>query len=697
MSPADPAPGGSASADGPPPSPERAPSLVLGVPRAGAAATLAGFALMAAELTAVRLQAPWFGDSAYVWTNVIGVILAALALGATFGGMLAGRGQPQRTLSFALLAAGVLLALLPFLSGPLGRWLVPGDLPLDSAMGAIIRGSLTATILLFGPPMILLGMLGPLLVTALTNGGTPVGRAAGATSACGTLGSLAGTFAATHWLVPTLGSRLTMTSTGALLGLAALLLVTPRRRALAAGAAILLGGLGLLHGNAPTNPLRAPGPTRELLAERETSYQLLQVVREQLPEQPARTLLLINEGLDSFHSIAVADSAFTGAYYDWHAIAPLLVGRGSPPAELRALSIGDAAGSLRAVYAGVHPDATVDGVDIDPVTMALGDEFFAPRKAAGDLYALDGRVFANVATARWHVIHVDAYANQIYVPPHLASTEFFARLHDRLEPDGIVALNVGALRSDDPVLRAVGTTLAHVFGHARAIRVPNSRNYLVLARRGEAPAAGDLASASAHATGLDENDAAIWRHVVGHAQNAAVWRDVGSDGVLLVDDRPVLDELMMRSYVRSNDGGEVVACGGEDAVDRAELAAFEARKALDWLGVITAVGRSSAASAYLRETAGDARWSMRELHAATAEYAAALDLTDDRTTSDRLTGKLSMLEQELKPQQRAEDIARRNGWVAVVVAALALGAAVMIYRMSRIPAAPSVSVLVDAR
>ena len=54
----------------------------LSAARAIVGAGAAGFGVMAAELTAVRLLAPHFGDSAYVWTNVIGVILAAMALGA---------------------------------------------------------------------------------------------------------------------------------------------------------------------------------------------------------------------------------------------------------------------------------------------------------------------------------------------------------------------------------------------------------------------------------------------------------------------------------------------------------------------------------------------------------------------------------------------------------------------------------------
>ena len=63
----------------------------LGPVRAVAAAAATGFGVMAAELTAVRLFAPHFGDSAYVWTNVIGVILAAMAVGAALGGRLGAR------------------------------------------------------------------------------------------------------------------------------------------------------------------------------------------------------------------------------------------------------------------------------------------------------------------------------------------------------------------------------------------------------------------------------------------------------------------------------------------------------------------------------------------------------------------------------------------------------------------------------
>src|SRR5690606_31460313 len=146
---------------------DRAEAGLMRAPRAAAVAFLLGFAMMALELTAVRLLAPYFGDSAYVWTNVIGVMLVALAAGAWLGGATAGRPDAQRWLGIALLCAAVLAALAPWCARPLGGWLVPQDLPLEAATAALVRGSLFATLVLFAPPVLLLGCAGPMLVAAL--------------------------------------------------------------------------------------------------------------------------------------------------------------------------------------------------------------------------------------------------------------------------------------------------------------------------------------------------------------------------------------------------------------------------------------------------------------------------------------------------------------------------------------------------
>lgn len=644
--------------------------------RAVAAAGLCGFSCMAAELTAVRLLAPSFGDSAYVWTNVIGVILAALAGGAWIGGRLSLRAAPLRLAATLLLAGAVLVAVAPFVGPPLGRWLLPPDLPLDAAMPALVRGSFVASALLFGPAMVLLGAISPLLVTAVVRAGRDVGGAAGAIAAMGTIGSLAGTFLATHWLVPGLGCRVALLVCGLALVVAAMIVATGRGRAVGGAALLLLAGSGAGH----DGPLRPPHGGRELLAEVESRSQFLQVLRERGADGVGRTRLVINEGLDSFHSLAVDGTVFTGgAYYDWHALAPFLVAGGRPD-PLRALSIGDAAGTLRTIYAAVHPGALVDAVDIDPATMTLGDAWFPGHKAGGQRFVLDGRVFLERAVGRWHVIHVDAYAHQIYVPAHLASREFFAAARDRLQPGGVLACNVGALHRDDPVLRAVGTTMAAVFGHALALPIRDTRNALLVARAGAPPDPAALAGAASAPTRLGTADLAHWQAVVQAASSPRAWADAGAGGALLHDDRPQLDQLLARSYVERQDAGEMQACRGDLEPAGAEAAAFAAARERDWLGVLAAVASSRAPTAYLREQAGNANWGLRRLRTALAEYDAARGLATEPTAQTRIDGNRAAVAAELVPIVAAERTAARNGWLQFVVVAAAAGSAWWLWR-----------------
>lgn len=649
-------------------------TALLGPARGIAAALLTGFSCMAAELTAVRLLAPHFGDSAYVWTNVIGVILAAMALGAALGGRLAGRDDAASWPLRLLLLAGGFLLVAPFLAGWIGDWLLPDDLPLDAAMQALIRGSLVAAALVFAPALLLLSAVSPLLIVLLARSGATLGRAAGDIAAAGTVGSLVGTFAATHWLVPGFGCRIALTiAAGALLVAAALVAPAARRRAVAA-VLLLPFAAAALHGG----PLRPPPPGRELLAERETPYQFLQVLRERPPGEAARTLLVINEGLDSFHSLAVAGSAFTaGAYYDWHAIAPLLAGDGNRPDGLCAASIGDAAGTLRAVYAAVHPGARVDAVDIDAATMALGDEFFPGPKATGERHAVDGRVFLAHAVQRWHVIHVDAYAHQVYVPAHLASREFFTAAHAHLHDGGVIACNVGALDLDDPVLRAIGTTLASVFGNATALLVPDSRNALLIARRGRpaTPARLREFAFGGESPAIAAADRARWRAIVDAASAREAWRDVGTGGPVLRDDRPELDELLFAGYVQHGDPRQRIECRGARAVATAELEAYQALQRDDWPGVLAAVEGSERASPFLRLLAGDARWRLRELRSATLEYQDGLALGPTAEQRGQLEDRLARAATSLAPIETADAAARRNAWLAWAVVAVGVALA----------------------
>jgi spermidine synthase len=640
--------------------------------RSGRATTVAfglGATMMCMELVAVRLMAPHFGDSAHVWTNVIGVMLVALALGAWLGGRISGHGDAVRRLARALLGAAILSALVPLAVGPLGGWLVPQDLPLEAAMGALVRGSLVATILLFAPPVLLLGCASPILVAALVRNQVEVGRASASVSAAGTLGSLLGTFAATHVLVPGIGSRATVWVCAAAILLCTALLT---RRAVAIAAIAPLLAAGLLRW-----PIRAPA-LGEVLAECESSHQFLQVVREP-GEGGSVTSLKINEGLDSFHSLALSTTAWTnGAYYDWHTVAPILADDGAVPdgSALRVLSLGSAAGTFARLFAAAYPGCRVDGVELDPAVTALGDEHFGGRGAAGrDYTGLDARVFVERApAAAYDVVLVDCYARQIYIPAHVASREFFLAVKRCLRPRGVVSVNSGGWSFDDPVVEALGATMRDVFGGTRAFAVPWSRNYLLLARR---DAAIDLAVLPLARLRNPE-----LRDVIGRMAEPSSWRELLAPAPILCDDRPLLDALQHHSFSAAHERNSTEltqAAGPRDPVDVGELARTD-----------LVAGRASLCLAHLREAreltpylrllAGDARWALHDLPGARAEFQAALRGEVDAETRGLLVAREARAAAQLEVFERAAGVTSRNGWLAALGVLLAAVATLALLR-----------------
>jgi spermidine synthase len=457
---------------------------------------VSGAAVLVLELAAARLFAPWFGTSLPVWTNVLAVVLGALAAGYALGGRMAARGPSLRTLGALLLAAGVLSGVAALAGPPLARSLLPEAADLEGLTGVLVRGSLLATLVVFGPPMVLLGAVGPLAVHLLAEG-RPAGRAAGWVLALSTVGSIAGTFLTTHHLLPGPGTRATVAGAGAVLALAGLLLVlagggAPRARA---AAAILVLASGAAAATAPSGEFRPAAPgTGRVLAERDTAYQFLQV--REVPdagaggtEVPTR-LLTMNEGVLTYHSVAKPGSVLTGGrYYDLYPAIPLLV----PPdagRPLEVLVLGFAAGTqARAMhhFHGGGRGLRLDGVEIDPEAVEMGHRWFdLPRDAPWlRVLSMDARAFLEAAPADrlYDVVLVDCYGQEYYIPFHTATEEFFARVRDRLRPGGVLAYNAFAYRPDDDLLRALVNTTATVFGRAFRTEVPGYPNFVVLASR----------------------------------------------------------------------------------------------------------------------------------------------------------------------------------------------------------------------
>jgi spermidine synthase len=397
----------------------------------------AGIGALATEITASRLLAPYFGSSTVVWANLIGIILASLALGYWLGGRLADRRPVPSVLGFVVLLSAVFVAGIPFVAEPFLDLTVEG---LDEASAGAVVGSFVAVLLLCAPPVVLLGMVAPFAIRLAVSSIETAGAVAGRLYALSTAGSLLGTFLPALVLIPAIGTQRTFLVVAALLAVSSCFLLGARYLAVAALLAALLaippgavkGQDGLLH--------------------EETSYhQYIQVVEE----DDGRRLLHLNEGV-AVHSVWRRDAVLTGGVWDAFLALPPLLGR---PLE-RVAILGNAAGTTARALGVYYPQTEVDGVELDPAVSRVGRRYFGlednPRLTVHDA---DARPFLRSTDERYDLVVVDAY-RQPYVPFYLATREFFELVRERLNPGGIVALNVAGVPDDERLVRAIGRTLA---------------------------------------------------------------------------------------------------------------------------------------------------------------------------------------------------------------------------------------------
>ncbi len=109
-----------------------------------------GISTLGAEIAAARLMAPFFGASTIVWANTIGVVLVALSVGYWLGGRLGDRYPNVRSLCLTVMAAAVLLALVPLVARPFFDLSVDA---LDEIEAGAFVGSLFAVLILIAIPV----------------------------------------------------------------------------------------------------------------------------------------------------------------------------------------------------------------------------------------------------------------------------------------------------------------------------------------------------------------------------------------------------------------------------------------------------------------------------------------------------------------------------------------------------------------
>lgn len=383
------------------------------------------------EILAVRIMAPYLGVSLEVFTGIIGVILAGIALGAWAGGRAADDGDPTRLLGPLLVAGGLTALASPIIIDLIGPALGVGS-------ASIVIGSLAA----FFVPAALLSAVPPVIVKIQLASLDETGRVVGSYSAIGTAGAILGTFVTGFVLIGAFPTRPIVAVVGIALAISGLAMWATRGSwallSVAGGAVLVVGLLGF------------SGPCQY-----ETKYSCA-VVEVDPTRESGRTLVLdrVRNSYVDLEDPAHLEFRYIQLMVD-------VVETKAPEGTLNVVSIGGGGFTIPGYVRHTRPGSTNTVLEIDGGLVEIGRGELALADDV-DVVVADARVsLQGTPDDSADVVIGDAYSG-MSVPWHLTTVEYTTDIARALAPGGVYAINVidyGDLR----FVRSSAATLSRVF------------------------------------------------------------------------------------------------------------------------------------------------------------------------------------------------------------------------------------------
>ena len=433
---------------------------------------ISGLTSLAIEMAASRLLGNVFGTSNLVWASIIGLILIYLAAGYFLGGNWADSSQSDRTFYQIMIWAAISTAIIPAVSKPVLS--IAAD-AFDQLQLGILFGSFASVLILLCIPMILMGTISPFAIRLAVKDTREIGKVSGKIYGVSTLGSFVGTFLPDLLLIPVIGTYNTFLVISAILmltGIIGLWKSTGWRAALPYLLALLLLPVLAFWGHS-----RGYKNSMGQIYETESGYNYIQVL-----EIDGYRYLRLNEG-QGVHS--TYHPTQLNYYGPWEQVlaAPFFNPPPYSPENVKRIGIvGLAAGTTARQAAFVYPDAMIDGFEIDPKIVEVGQKYFDMNQPNLNVFVEDGRWGLAHSSQKYQIISVDAYRPP-YIPWHLTTQEFFSMVKDHLTEDGVMVINVGRGPEDRRLINALGTTIGTIFPSIYVVDVPGSFNSILFATR----------------------------------------------------------------------------------------------------------------------------------------------------------------------------------------------------------------------
>ena len=415
---------------------------------------ISGASVLALEIVGTRILGPFYGVSIFLWSALITITLAALSIGYFIGGWLADREAKAERISLFLAGAGVWVVLIPLITRPILALIEPIGLRLSV---------LIASVILFFPPLTLLGMISPYAIKIKTTHLSEVGRTAGNLYAISTLASVISALATGFLLIPNFGIKRLTVFIGIVLIITAIILwiFIKKSRALAAVSATLLFILMIFSSRLISEKAV---PQQGLLFVQQSPYGEVRVVEK----EDVRYLLI--DG--AIHSI-VNPTFFWETRYAYVVVMDINKNFFNRTGDM--LLIGLGGGAIANSYS--LDGWKVDAVEIDSVVTYAAIEYLGFRRDDCQIFHQDGRQFLITHEKKYDLIIMDAFGSSS-IPFHLITKESFGLIAEHLKPDGVFAINLVSIGWNSKIVQSVAATLRPHFDEIIALPIHEPPNAL---------------------------------------------------------------------------------------------------------------------------------------------------------------------------------------------------------------------------
>lgn len=426
---------------------------------------ICGAVVMVFELTGSRILGPYLGATLYVWTSLIGVILGSLSFGYWIGGKIADRKADMRSFSLVIFLSALSIMLVYGIKNPIlqiGGFFFSGSLELRSVLISLI---------LFGPASVLLGIISPYAVRLRIFSVHNSAETVGSLYALSTLGSIAGTFGAGFFIIPAMGSDMTLLFLSFVLFSTAFA-VYPWRNFLSsviglcmafAVACVVYSALLFFYFTRITR-----------IVDKDTPYNRVWIYESKDVHTNKNIINLSTDPFGTQSAIFVDSDDLVFQYTKFYR----LVDHFYSNVE-RALMIGGCAYTYPRDFLARHQRADIDVVEIDPGMTEVAKTYFR-LKDNPRLHIIhnDGRLFMNgVKEKTYDVIFNDAFTS-ISVPFHLTTKEAIQKQYIILKDKGVVFTNIISSVEGEKgeFLRAEYATYKSVFPHVLVFPVKDKKD-----------------------------------------------------------------------------------------------------------------------------------------------------------------------------------------------------------------------------